>query len=403
MAPGPRLAPPSAVSRPLSPSLTFRCPLPSPVPRRYTNSGFRQFAAAVRASVSLQSLTLAGELALPLLQMKGTGAAVAPRDDASVVSRDRTAPAASKTLDLSSQDLDPLAGILIGALVSQHTSLTELSLHNNAALGPEGARAVCDKVNPATLKVLDLNAVIQPATPNTPKAKRQLAQLERLGTCLGRLSSLEKLTLDKNSLVEFSSAGQLHDLKFLTLNNNRIESLPEEICFIRSLKRLAVRYNRLLELPAAVGQLESLESLDLKNNRLTYLPASIGQLCYLKHLDLSENSLSQLDACICDCSRLDRFEVKQNPLSRPPIALAKQGMQAIRRYFQVLWSPSLTVPSPSLACSRPFSRPSSHPFSRLLSPSLTFSSLPSPSRCRCPTSPASGPTCARPPAPGPTP
>ena len=84
------------------------------------------------------------------------------------------------------------------------------------------------------------------------------------------------------------------------------------------------------------GQLESLESLDVKGNRLTYLPTSIGQLCYLKHLDISENTISQLEPCVCDCPKLDRFEVKQNPLARPPLSLAKQGMQAIRRFFQEL-------------------------------------------------------------------
>ena len=296
----------------------------------------------MRTSTSLQSLYISGESALPLHVIRGVPGAIAnPRDDTSSVAAGSTRGteknfSSSRTLDLSSQGLDPLAGILIGALIPDNTSLTELSLTNNTTLGPEGARAVIDKVGSSQLKVLDLNAVIHGAAAGTPKAKKQIAQLERLGRSLGRLSSLEKLTLDKNSLVELNSIGQLHELKFLTLNNNRIEALPEETCFLRSLKRLAVRYNRLLELPAAIGQLESLESLDLKANRLTYLPASIGQLCYLKHLDLSENSLSQLDPCICDCSRLDRLEVKQNPLTRPPIALAKQGMQPIRRYFHEL-------------------------------------------------------------------
>ena len=289
----------------------------------WSGSGFRAFAAAVRASSSLQSLTFAEDRPeLPLLQIKGAASVGNVR-----------------LLDLSSQGLDPLSGILIGSLVAEHTSLTELSLHNNTTLGSQGARAIVDRVHAPTLRTLDLHSVIphpNPALVGTAKGRRQAQQVERFCASLGRLVALEKLTLDKNALTEFSAAGQLHELKTLTLNNNRIEALREDVCFLRHLKRLAVRGNKLLELPPGIGQLESLESLDLKGNRLTYLPSSIGQLCFLKHLDISENLISQLEPCICDCAKLDRFEVKQNPLARPPLSLAKQGIASIRRYFQEL-------------------------------------------------------------------
>ena len=67
---------------------------------------------------------------------------------------------------------------------------------------------------------------------------------------------------------------------------------------------------------------------------LTYLPASIGQLYALKHFDLSENHLTQLVLSICDLALLEKVEVKGNPLQRPPITIARQGVAAIRRYFQ---------------------------------------------------------------------
>ena len=37
---------------------------------------------------------------------------------------------------------------------------------------------------------------------------------------------------------------------------------------------------------------------------------------------------------ICDLNNLEKVELKNNPLQRPPIGTAKQGIGAIRRYFQ---------------------------------------------------------------------
>ena len=287
----------------------------------FSKSSFHQFAAAASNSISLASLTLVGT-PLPLPHIKGAG---------DLSSR-------SKVLDLSNQSLNPLSGILIGALVLQHTSLTEISLNNNVSLGPEGARAIVDKLNVATMRTLDLNGVIPvlAASSEPTKVKKQLDKLGTLCASVGKLTHLERLTIDKDSLVDFSQIGILTELKTLTVNNNRIETLPDNLSYLRSLRRIAARSNRLLELPVSIGQLESLESLDLKGNRLTYLPSSIGQLTSLKQLDVSENSISQLEINICSCVKLDKLELKQNPLTRPPFSIAKQGLQAIRRYFQEL-------------------------------------------------------------------
>ena len=51
-------------------------------------------------------------------------------------------------------------------------------------------------------------------------------------------------------------------------------------------------------------------------------------------MQVSENSLSQLVHSICELTLLERIEVKNNPLQRPPLSTAKQGIVAIRRYFQ---------------------------------------------------------------------
>ena len=203
----------------------------------WSGSPFRQLASALQASVSLKILNLSGDEPLPLAQIKGQSGMNASSTNLRV-------------LDLSNKGLDLLSGIIIGAIISAHTALTELSLHSNAALGPDGSRAIVERM-PLKLKTMDLNSVITPLGA-TPKIKVQVAALDRLGVALGRLTALEKLTLDKNGLVQFNDARKLVELKTLTLNNNRIEALPD-LSLLKQLKKLAVRANRLLELPANIG------------------------------------------------------------------------------------------------------------------------------------------------------
>ena len=214
-------------------------------------SPFYLFAGSVGSSESLQSLTLGGA-SLPLLPIKGKRVDLELDDNAS--SLRGAAAATHKVLDLGGKSINPLAGIIIGSLVQQNTALTELSLHNNAQLGPDGAKAIVDRLNIATLRTLDLNGVIPSTVANDSKAtQRQAERLAKLCSSISRLSALEKLTLDKNSLVDFAGIGVLPDLKGLTVNNNKIETFPENLCQLRSLRRLA-RAPPLLELPIKIGQ-----------------------------------------------------------------------------------------------------------------------------------------------------
>ena len=167
----------------------------------------------------------------------------------------------------------------------------------------------------------------------TPVQTRQLVELT---ISLAKLSSLEKLHLDSNQLSELTTVGNLTGLKLLSLQNNRLSALPEDIGLLRGLKRLSLRGNKLKEVHAAIGFLSSLEALDLRGNKLTYLPNSIGQLRTLKSLDIADNALMRLELAVCDLVALEKLEVSGNPLQRPPLALAKQGIPNIRRYFQEL-------------------------------------------------------------------
>jgi len=168
------------------------------------------------------------------------------------------------------------------------------------------------------------------------------AQLTELMVSIGQISTLESLTLDKNALADAESAlltpiGKLYNLRSLSLCGNRLTEVPSSIGSLRSLQELLLRSNQLNELPnASIGLLGSLENLDLKGNQLTYLPDSIGQLRTLKSLDVSENKLTELPASFGLLRDTLKLSVSRNPLQRPPLSVARQGIDAIRRYFNEL-------------------------------------------------------------------
>ena len=168
------------------------------------------------------------------------------------------------------------------------------------------------------------------------------AQLAELMVSIGQISTLETLSLDNNKFSDAESKlltpiGKLGSLRVLSLCNNRLTEVPASIGSLRSLTELLLRSNQLNELPnASIGLLGSLENLDLKGNSLTYLPDSIGQLRALKSLDLSENKLAEVPPSLGLLRDSLKLAVSRNPLQRPPLSVARQGIEAIRRYFNEL-------------------------------------------------------------------
>ena len=300
--------------------------------KKHDLKGLVALAKAVCASKSLETITLEGGK-LPVTQLKGN--------------------VKVKSLDLSRRQLTHISAVFLGELLADNTSITDLSLHSNE-LTPVGAKMVVERL-PLSLRQLDIanivrvedrgskagdkkgdkaRAINQPITPRN-QADFPPEQLSALWSALTRLSSLEKLSVDRDHLLELTTLGTLTAMKTLSLANNKLTTLPEDLLLV-GLKVLSLRGNRLRELHSSIGQLVHLEKLDLQSNELSVLPTSISQLKSLKHLDASENQLVNLEPSICDLIAIERLELKDNPLQRPPLTIAKQGIGAIRRYFQEL-------------------------------------------------------------------
>jgi internalin A len=118
----------------------------------------------------------------------------------------------------------------------------------------------------------------------------------------------------------------------LDLSDKGLTTLPPEIGQLTNLTILDLSHNQLTRLPPEIGQLTKLTLLDLDRNQLTALQPKIGQLTNLKNLWLIGNQLTALPPEIDQLPKLKHIYLSDNPLTSPPLEIARQGIEAIRRY-----------------------------------------------------------------------
>ena len=97
----------------------------------------------------------------------------------------------------------------------------------------------------------------------------------------------------------------LSDLRELDVGFNKLESVPESLCFATKLVKMNIGNNfaDMTSLPRSIGNLEMLEELDISNNQM-FLPNSFRML-----------------------TRLRVLRVEENPLEVPPRQIAERGAQ----------------------------------------------------------------------------
>ncbi|XP_078616534.1 uncharacterized protein LOC144884871 [Branchiostoma floridae x Branchiostoma japonicum] len=185
-------------------------------------------------------------------------------------------------------------------------------------------------------------------------------QLHKLPPEVGRLTQLEWLDLRSNPLQTLpAEVGQLINVKHLDLSQCKLRTLPPEVGRLTQLNRLDLRSDPLQTLPVEVGQLTNVKHLDLYYCQLRTLPPEVGRMTQLEWLDLSENLLQTLPAevgqltnvkhlCLENCqlrslpvevghlSSLVYLAINGNPLIKPPAEVCRQGVTAIRHYFDEL-------------------------------------------------------------------
>ncbi len=112
--------------------------------------------------------------------------------------------------------------------------------------------------------------------------------------------------------------GQLSELAQLSLSNNWIKVVPEEISLLSKLQILSLGSNFISTLPRSITKLKGLISLVVDNNELTSLPEDIDELTSLQHLLVKGNKIHSLPPSVSKMTSLIDLEVSNNPISTLP-------------------------------------------------------------------------------------
>lgn len=134
----------------------------------------------------------------------------------------------------------------------------------------------------------------------------------------------KRLSLRLSNLRVFTIAAYQdpQNLTHIDLRNNRLASLPDQLCDLRQLAELRLDYNFLASLPHRIHRLTNLTYLSASQNSLKAVPATIVHLSRsLRHLHLNDNKIVALQAKLGNLRSLETLLLHQNMIVDVPSTL----------------------------------------------------------------------------------
>ncbi|TGD94959.1 leucine-rich repeat-containing protein kinase family protein [Methylobacterium nonmethylotrophicum] len=139
---------------------------------------------------------------------------------------------------------------------------------------------------------------------------------------LGLADTLEFLDLSHNDLTGLpADLGRLHRLKVLFCSGNRFERLPPVLGDCAALSQVGFRGSGLVEIPAE-SLPPALRWLTLTNNRIATVPAALGARPRLQKLMLAGNRLRALPESLAGADNLELLRIAANGFEALPGCLA---------------------------------------------------------------------------------
>lgn len=113
-----------------------------------------------------------------------------------------------------------------------------------------------------------------------------------------RPDTVKTIDLSNTGLTEIplKELKRFKNAQTLTLDNNKLESLPKQLLRLRKLKVMDVSGNYLTENSTVFKRHKRLEVLNIQNNAFATLPKSLKKLKRMKNLVMGNNSFHDLDA-----------------------------------------------------------------------------------------------------------
>jgi len=158
-------------------------------------------------------------------------------------------------------------------------------------------------------------------------------------------NSLEVLDLSGNRLSALpDDMGRLHKLRVLFCSGNRFTHLPPVLGDCAALSQIGFRGCGLSEVPAA-SLPPALRWLTLTDNQIQSLPSALGDRPMLQKLMLSGNRLGELPESLIGASRLELLRLSANRLDTLPPWLAHLPRLAWLAWAGNPWDRATRAPS----------------------------------------------------------
>jgi Leucine-rich repeat (LRR) protein len=123
--------------------------------------------------------------------------------------------------------------------------------------------------------------------------------------------------------------GVLDQLKYMTLTDNLLDSLPDQLWDLANLVELDLGGNRLAALSPKVAKLDKLLLLGLRDNDLPSLPVEVYALPNVSTLLLAGNQLDTLAEAIADPPFLKYVDASGNQLRSVPYTMAAMDLDSL--------------------------------------------------------------------------
>lgn len=139
---------------------------------------------------------------------------------------------------------------------------------------------------------------------------------------LRQFKNIEYLSLRNDHLKEIpEEVFALDQLKILDLSGNDFDFLPREIAELKNLEELYLNDEERLDLKQSIDALiglPNLRTLHLEGDQIAVFPENIFELKNLEYLYLNDNELVEIPQGIHQMNRLKLVDLQSNPIP-PPI------------------------------------------------------------------------------------
>jgi Leucine-rich repeat (LRR) protein len=253
------------------------------------------------------------------------------------------------TLDLAFSDIRSLTGLehatgvtqllLAGNAITDITplmalpSLKRLDLDYNPIASLPGDLSGLAALTELHLGRTRLTAIPEAAINSLPSLRRLYLEELILSNAprdlSGAADTLNRLFIGGTVLADTSFLAPLVRLELLDMRECGLRAVPPALQSLEALRYLYMQHNEIESLPDWFGSLGRLERLDLTGNRLGALPASMARLTKLRHMVLSDNALFALPGWITGLTALEVLLVSDNYLTAVP-----EGFHTLRNLYR---------------------------------------------------------------------